>query len=147
LSFFADESFDLIFHPVSNLFVESLKPVWKECFRVLRWNGSLLSGFMNPTFYLFDHDEVAKTGKLEVKYSLPYSDLRSLSAGSLDQVTGKRAYEFGHTLEDQIGGQLAVGFVICDFYEDHWDDQATPLDRFIPLYAATLARKIRLSGI
>ena len=61
---------------------------------------------MNPTFYLFDHDEVAKTGKLEVKYSLPYSDLRSLSAKALDQVTHKRAYEFGHTLEDQIGGQI-----------------------------------------
>jgi 2-polyprenyl-3-methyl-5-hydroxy-6-metoxy-1,4-benzoquinol methylase len=145
LSVFANESFDLIFHPVSNLFVESLKPVWTECFRVLKWNGSLLSGFTNPTFFLFDHDEVAKTGKMEVKYPLPYSDLGSLSAESLDQVTGKRAYEFGHTLEDQIGGQLAAGFVICDFYEDDWDNQATPLNEFIPLYAATLARKIQLS--
>ncbi len=27
-------------------------------------------------------------------------------------------YEFGHTLEDQIGGQLAAGFVITGFYED-----------------------------
>lgn len=147
LSVFADESFDLIFHPVSNLFVESLIPVWKECFRVLRWNGSLLSGFVNPTFYLFDHDEAAKTGKLEVKYSLPYSDLRSLSGESVKQITEeKRAYEFGHTLEDQIGGQLAAGFVICDFYEDDWDDQATPLNKFIHLYPATLARKIRLIG-
>ena len=144
LSVFANESFDLIFHPVSNVYAESLKPVWKECFRVLRWNGSLLSGFMNPVFFLFDHDEMAKTGKLEVKYSLPYSDLRSLSAESLDQVTGKRAYEFGHTLEDQIGGQLAAGFVICDFYEDDWDEQSTPLNKFISLYAATLARKIRV---
>jgi SAM-dependent methyltransferase len=146
LSVFANESFDLIFHPASNVYVESLKPVWTECFRVLRWDGSLLSGFMSPTFFLFDHDEVAKTGKLEVKYSLPYSDLRSLSAQSLDQVTGKRPYEFGHTLEDQIGGQLAAGFVICDFYEDDWDDQAAPLNKYVSLHAATLARKIRLNS-
>lgn len=147
LSVFANESFDLIFHPVANVYVESLKPVWKECFRVLRWNGSLLSGFMNPVFHLFDHDEVARTGKLEVKYRLPYSDLRSLSPERLEQITGTRAYEFGHTLEDQIGGQLAAGFVICDFYEDGWDDAATPLNKFISLNVATLARKIRLSGI
>ena len=32
---FADETFDLIFHPVSNCYVEEVLPVWKECYRVL----------------------------------------------------------------------------------------------------------------
>jgi SAM-dependent methyltransferase len=45
LSVFKDRSFDLVFHPVSNVFVEYLKPIWNECFRVLKWNGRLLSGF------------------------------------------------------------------------------------------------------
>ena len=56
LSVFSDHSFDLIFHPVANVFVPDLEPVWRECCRVLRPGGELLSGFMNPAYYLFDHD-------------------------------------------------------------------------------------------
>ena len=147
LSAFDVESFDLVFHPVSNVFAENLEPVWKECFRVLKWNGSLLSGFMNPLFFLFDHEEAEKTGVLEVKYSLPYSDLKSLPEERKEKITKEGlAYEFGHTLEHQIGGQLAAGFIICDLYEDGWDDKATPLNKFASLHVATLARKIRLNS-
>ncbi len=31
-----DASFDLIFHPASNVFVSNLQPVWRECHRVVR---------------------------------------------------------------------------------------------------------------
>lgn len=34
LHFFENEAFDLIVHPVSNLFVEQILPVWKETYRV-----------------------------------------------------------------------------------------------------------------
>jgi SAM-dependent methyltransferase len=139
------ESFDLVFHPVSNVFAENLTPVWKECFRVLKWNGRLLSAFINPAFFLFDHDEAAKTGVLAVKYALPYSDLKSLPEEKKEKMAKEGlAYEFGHTLEQQIGGQLAAGFVICDLYEDGWDEKATPLNKFASLYISTLAKKIRL---
>lgn len=77
LTRFAAESFDLIFHPVSNIFVPDVKVVWRECHRVLRPGGELLAGFMNPATYLFDDDETEKTGVLTVRYSLPYSDLSS----------------------------------------------------------------------
>ncbi|MCR2721536.1 class I SAM-dependent methyltransferase, partial [Salmonella enterica] len=43
LSVFADQSFDVVFHPISNLYVPDVRPVWRECFRVLRPGGSLLS--------------------------------------------------------------------------------------------------------
>src|SRR4051794_6405376 len=36
LSVFPDSRFDLIIHPVSNVFVPDVKPVWREAFRVLR---------------------------------------------------------------------------------------------------------------
>ena len=36
LSCFPDESFDLIVHPVSNVFVPDVKPVWREAYRVLK---------------------------------------------------------------------------------------------------------------
>jgi len=145
LSAFADDSFDVIFHPVSNVFAENIRPVWQECYRVLRTGGRLLSGFMNSLFFLFDHEEAEKTGVLQVRYSLPFSDLKSLPKQKLDQIVEERvAYEFGHTLDDQIAGQIEAGFVICGFYEDDWDDTSTPLNQYACMYISTLARKLDL---
>lgn len=58
LSIFSDESFDLIIHPVSNVFVPDISSVWKESVRVLKFGGLLLSGFTNPIIYLFDSMEM-----------------------------------------------------------------------------------------
>ncbi|MCC6415247.1 MAG: class I SAM-dependent methyltransferase, partial [Opitutaceae bacterium] len=80
LSAFVDASFDLIFHPVSNVFVPDVNPVWRECARVLKPGGRLLAGFMNPAHFWFDHDEAEQTGQLVVKYRLPYADVTSLPA-------------------------------------------------------------------
>lgn len=41
---FADESFDLIFHPVSNCYVKELQPIWNECYRVLKRAASCWRG-------------------------------------------------------------------------------------------------------
>src|SRR5690606_38822341 len=112
------KSFDLIFHATSNVFCEDIQPVWNECFRVLKPDGRLLSGFMNPLFFLFNHEQAELSGTLEVAYALPFSDLKSLPKHKLEDVQEQGiAYEFSHTLEDQIGGQLAAGFVIAGFYE------------------------------
>ena len=62
LSRFEDNSFDMVYHPASNCFVPDVNPVWKECHRVLCPDGTLLSGFMNPSFYLFDHTDAEKRG-------------------------------------------------------------------------------------
>jgi SAM-dependent methyltransferase len=139
LSIFPDASFDLIFHPVSNVFVPDVKPVWREAFRVLRPGGALLSGFTNPVLYLFDMD-LAEEGLYQVKYALPYSDL-----SSPDEATRRRfrdqgmALEFGHTLQDQIGGQIQAGFLIAGFYEDIHPEER--LSQFTSLFIATRAIK------
>src|SRR5262245_39521747 len=78
LSAFASESFDLIFHPSSNCFVPDVRPVWREAFRVLRRGGSLLSGFCDPVMFAIDPD-LEKQGVAQFKYSIPYSDLTSLT--------------------------------------------------------------------
>src|SRR5262245_53075546 len=62
LSMLGDQSFGLIFHPCSNCFASSIRPVWCEAFRVLRPGGVLLAGFTNPVFYIFD-DFKAETGE------------------------------------------------------------------------------------
>jgi SAM-dependent methyltransferase len=137
-----DASFDLIFHPVSNVFAEDVRPVWRECFRVLRPGGALLVGFLNPFFFLFDHAEVQATGKLIVKYSLPYSDITNPDPAARERWwKSGLASEFSHSLDAQIGGQLAAGFVLTGLYEDKWFDDATPLNRYSPTYIATRTLK------
>jgi hypothetical protein len=97
----------------------------------------LLSGFANPATYLFDSEEIER-GTLVVRYPLPYSDLSSLSREALDAYVRKgEPLEFGHSLDDQIGGQLEAGFVITGFYEDTWPGHA--LDKYIPMFMATRA--------
>lgn len=80
LSVFADASFDVVFHPVSNLFVPDVDVVWRECARVLRPGGRLLAGFMNPAFFLFDHDEATRSGACVVRHRLPYAERPALQA-------------------------------------------------------------------
>ena len=106
LSYFEDEKFDLIVHPISNIFVDDILVVWKEAARVLKNNGTLVSGISNPINYIFDYKKLDK-GIFEVKYSIPYSDLENLSKEEMDEFIEKNyPFEFGHTLEDQIKGQI-----------------------------------------
>jgi SAM-dependent methyltransferase len=140
LAVLADEHFDLIFHPVSNVFAPEVTVVWRECFRVLRPGGALLAGFMNPAYFLFDHDEAERSGVLVARYPLPYGEPESLQGEARRRwEESGRAAEFSHSLESQIGGQLAAGFVITGFYEDRWSEEATPLSRFCPVAIATRA--------
>lgn len=142
LSCFADASFDLIFHPVSNMCVADVNVVWAECFRVLRPNGRLLAGFMNPDFYLFDHNAIEAGAPPEVKYRLPYSELTSATPEELREIqVEQRVLEFSHTMDAQIGGQTAAGFVIADFFEDKWSSAATALSDYMPISFATCAVK------
>ncbi len=142
LSRFDAESFDLIFHPVSNLFVSHIEVVWAQCFRVLKPRGDLLAGFMNPSMFLFDHDEAARTGKIEVTRKLPYDEAERLSDFELDALEESGlALEFSHSLDTQLGGQLRAGFVIADLYEDYRDD-LIPFSTFSPTSVATRAKKL-----
>jgi len=133
LSIFPDDSFDLIFHPVSNVFIPNILPVWAEAYRVLRPGGSLLAGVTNPLMYLFDTDLMENDGILEVKHRIPYSDLESLSDSEKEEYRLKGwPMEFSHTLDEQIGGQIDAGFLIAGFYEDR--DPGELLDEYIATF-------------
>lgn len=130
---FEAESFDLIFHPVSNCYIEDVMHVWKECYRILKKGGKLMAGLDNGFNFLFDEDE--KT----VKYYLPFNPLKDQK---LLMVLEKddSGIQFSHTLEEQIRGQLRAGFRLIDLYED--TNGSGPLhDKGIPTYWATLAEK------
>ncbi len=144
LSTFSDAAFDLVFHPCSNTYIPEVRPVWRECFRVLRSGGVLLAGFTNAVRYLFE-DERSYNGNLTVRYRLPYSDLESLSEDERQRLVFQKAepLEFGHTLQDQIGGQLDAGFLITGFFEDKFpDDEPDPLSKFLSTFIATRAVKL-----
>ncbi len=143
LSGFSDQSFDIVVHPVSNVFAPNVRPVWREAFRVLGHKGILIAGFNNPVIYLFDFALMERTGELKVKYALPYSDVEQLTEQEKRRYQEEGIpFEFSHTLEDQIGGQIAAGFVIAGFYEDHDRDvDLTPLGKHMPPYIATRAMK------
>ena len=135
LSVFPDGSFDMVFNPCSTIFMSNVRTVWREAFRVLRQGGSLMTGSMNPVFYIFDLQKF-DNGILEVAHSIPYSDLESLST---EEIQKGLPLEFGHSLSDLLGGQCAAGFQIVDMYEDTMTDSA--LAKFHPSYLATKSVK------
>lgn len=140
LSDHVSDEFDIIFHPASNLFVADIIAVWRQCANILRPGGRLLTGFMNPDFWMFDHDEIDAGGPLLVQHRIPFSAAADLPPEQVQsRITKKEAFEFSHSLELQIGGQIEAGFQIAGFYEDHWSREATPLDEFMPTSFATLA--------
>jgi len=140
LSVFEDESFDLIFNPCSTCFIDDVLPLWKECFRVLKKGGVLLTGFSNPFMYLFDQEKRDKN-ILEVKYTLPYSDIDSLTDEERKRYTDiNDPLVYSHTLTSQIGGQLKAGFHLVDFFEDNWNGSEIE-DKYFPSFIATKALK------
>lgn len=143
MAMLADSSFGLIFHPCSNCFMPDIRPVWRECFRVLRPGGVLLAGFTNPVRYLFDADQI-DAGRLEVRWPIPYSDVDAVANDEKRRafLAQSEPYEFGHTLADQIAGQLDAGFLITGFFEDRYPEPiGDPLSRFIDSFIATRAVK------
>ncbi len=130
---FEDDTFDLIFHPVSNCYVEEVKPIFKECYRVLKKGGVLLCGLDNGMNFIFDDTETT------VMYSLPFNPLKDKQMYE-DSVKNDWGIQFSHTMEEQVGGQLEAGFILTHLYED--TNGSGPLhERNIPSFVATRAVK------
>ena len=108
---FGDGEFDLIFHPVSNCYVEDVQHVWNECFRVLRRGGVLLAGTDHFVNYIVD------AGEREIVHSLPFNPLKN-PAQMAELLADDSGVQFSHSLEEQIGGQLKAGFRLLELYED-----------------------------
>ena len=139
LSAFEDGCFDMIVNPCSNSFVPDVNPVWEECHRVLKVGGSLMVGFINPITHIFDYDKM-EAGELSVRHKIPYSDFDLPEEERQALIDQDEPLWFGHSLEDQIGGQIAAGFAITGFYEDRWKELAA-LSDYIDLFVATRAIK------
>ncbi|GHU87774.1 methyltransferase [Spirochaetia bacterium] len=131
---FEDGLFDMIFHPVSNCYVEDVYHVWRECFRVLKKGGVLLAGMDNGFNFLFDDTD---TPPLTVTHKLPFNPLKDPLL--YEKYVATDGVQFSHSLEEQIGGQLKAGFILTDLYEDR--DRAGILPQYAPQYIATRSVK------
>lgn len=130
---FADEEFDLIFHPVSNCYVEDVHSIWKECFRVLKPGGYLLSGTDHYVNYIVDAEEK------QIINELPFNPLRNPE--QMKQLEADDAgVQFSHSLEEQIGGQLEAGFMLLALYEDT-NGEGRLHELHIPTFLAMRSRK------
>ncbi len=130
---FADGAFDLVFHPVSNCYVREVKPIWRECFRVLKPGGYLLSGTDHFVNYLVDEDEERIVNRLPFD---PLEDPAQMAQLQRDDC----GVQFSHTLEEQINGQLEAGFTLLALYEDT-NGQGRLHDLNVPTFLAMRSRK------
>lgn len=131
---FEDASFDLIFHPVSNVYVKDVYHVFKECARVLKKGGLLLSGLDNGINFIIDEET-----ETMIIHGLPFDPLSNPKDYEYSIKTNS-GMQFSHTLEDQIGAQLRAGFEILDIYEDT-NGEGRLHDLNIPSFFATKSRK------
>ena len=130
---FPDETFDIIFHPVSNVYIKEVEPVFKECFRILKKGGALLCGLDNGINFMVDDDEE------RIVNSFPFDPLKN--SEQLKQLADSDCgVQFSHTAEEQIGGQLKAGFVLTDIYEDT-NGEGRLHELNIPTFYATRAVK------
>ena len=138
---FENETFDIIFNPVSNVYIEDLENMYKEASRVLKKDGLLMVGFMNPWIYMYDADIVwdKPDEELLLKFSIPFNSKELEEEGKIT-INPEYGYEFSHTLETQIRGQLKNGLAMIDFYESC--DKRHRLSRYGNDYIATLCIKL-----
>ncbi len=131
---FSDNSFDIIFHPVSNSYVEAVEPIFKECYRVLKKGGILLCGLDNGIGYMVDNDLKMIVNKM------PFNPLKN-KAHMAQLEADDAGIQFSHTIAEQLGGQLKAGFTLTHIEEDT-DGEGRLHELNIPTFIMTRAVKL-----
>lgn len=108
---FYDETFDIVFQPVSNCYVEDVQHIFNEAYRVLKKGGIFLAGLNNEINYIVDQNEK------EIVWKMPFNPLKDEKAKEF-MVKENAGMQFSHNMTEQIGGQLKAGFTLVDIYED-----------------------------
>ena len=130
---FEDGEFDLIFSPVSFVYVEDIKPIFKECYRILRPNGVLLCGLDNGVNFISNNEDV-------IENQFPFNPLKNKDQYKMLQ-DDDCGIQFSHNMEENIGGQLKAGFSLVDIYDDY-NGEGRLNDLKIPTFIATKSIKL-----
>lgn len=130
-------AFDMVVLGMGSQFVADIRPVFAHVRRVLTSEGAFIGAFINPVCYVFDW-AAQLAGRLEVRHRAPYSDLASLTEEERLTLFGPDApLEFGHSLEQIIGGLSAEGLRINGYLEEF--NAREQVGKYFPSYFALRA--------
>ncbi len=110
---FADESFDLIINPPSLMYIPDLSLVYKECYRVLKNGGQFIIMAPSPVNYLCDFVEDENGGYYKAVHKMPWCSKDFDDSGWI---------EYGHSMEEYLGGLIQCGFVLDGYMECQRED-------------------------
>lgn len=113
LSMFHNDFFDFIINPPSLMYIPKLSIVFKECYRVLNKGGIFIMIAPNPINYVCDYVDDENGGYYKAVHKMPFC---SKDYDNSDWI------EYGHTMEEYLGGLIACGFLINGYMECQMDD-------------------------
>lgn len=113
LSIFNDCYFDYIINPPSLMYIPELSVVFRECYRVLNKGGALIMMAPNPINYVCDYIDDGNGGYYKAVHRMPFC---SKDYDDSDWI------EYGHTMEEYLGGLIECGFFINGYVECQMDD-------------------------
>ncbi|MCL2519288.1 MAG: class I SAM-dependent methyltransferase [Oscillospiraceae bacterium] len=135
LSVFDAETFDIVYQPVSIVFVPDVLPVYKEVYRVLKSGGIYSVGHINPATYPADLDNgIDGWDGIGYRIASPYigGPLRVDENGNENMTTGEIDGEYRHLFIDMFCNLTEAEFNIKYVYEDERNFvDCTLLQRYI----------------
>lgn len=113
LSVFADNTFDLVLNPPSLMYIPDLSVVFKEVYRVMKKEGEFIIMAPNPINYVCDWIDDENGGYYKAVHKMPWCSIDYDDSGWI---------EYGHTMEEYLGGLIRSGFVINGYMECQRED-------------------------
>lgn len=113
LSMFKDSCFDYIINPPSLMYVPEVRVVFRECYRVLKRGGVFIMMAPSPINYVCDYIDDENGGYYKAVHRTPFCS---------KDYDDSEWIEYGHTMEDYLGGLIECGFLINGYMECQMDD-------------------------
>lgn len=113
LSMLEDGYFDMIINPPSLMYIPDVSVVFKECYRVMAAGGTYIIMAPNPINYVCDWVEDGKGGYYKAVHKMPWCSRDFDESGWI---------EYGHSMEEYLGGLISCGFVINGYVECQRED-------------------------
>ncbi len=143
LSVFRGRSFDLVYLPVSSLYVPDIRLCYQQVAAVIKPGGLFSSEHWNPVQMQVDEDTAWDRGAYRIS-EMPGTGPHPWPQGALEEAT---SWHYIHSMGDLLGGICDAGFAIVRF--GTWGDEqpsAAPgsqghLDRYLPAHFGVLARR------
>jgi len=154
LSRFSTESFDVVWHCHSLVFVRDVRPVFREVGRVLKPGGTYVTSTMHPTTLRLYGTYTGGGWRPRTSYfddrAMPYTEEADVTweFGRVKVVAP--TIEFGHTFETLVNGIAEAGMVVDGLWETSPGDpdpDAAPgsdehLETLFPAFIHIRARKL-----